>query len=126
MMTAHPDFILGYWGSAMSLNQLLWNSESPAQSWELLQAGRAAQRQFGVVLSAREEMYYEAAEALNAPHKTTFDRYSAFAGKCSNLFNAYADDENAAAYALLSLQVIMKEVLNHGNDAIPLMALHVR
>jgi hypothetical protein len=117
LMTIHPDFILGYWGAAMTLNQLLWNTEDPVQSLALLQSGRIMQAQLGVVLSAREELYYEAAEALNAPSQgdntttplnftCTYCRYSAFQSRCADLFKANPDDVNAAAYALLSLQVV--------------------
>ena len=132
----------------------------------MLRAGRLAQRELGVELSPREEMYYRAAEALNAaaasyprprhspipldsegssgivlseePSSRTTDgvtqqapadsritnngginsggtadvidggsrvRYTAFQKQCAALFEAHPDDENAAAYALLSLLV---------------------
>ena len=51
------------------------------------------------------------AEALNAFNITAgaFEcqqcRYSAFKDKCSELYRSFPEDENAAAYALLSLQV---------------------
>ena len=110
-------FILGYWGAAMTLNQLLWSTEDPAQSLGLLKSGRTMQTKLGVILSAREELYYEAAEALNAPSQgdntttplnftCTYCRYSAFQSRCADLFKANPDDVNAAAYALLSLQVV--------------------
>ena len=69
------------------------------------------QKKLGIVLSAREELYYSAAEALNAfnTSTSTFDsqehRYSAFKEHCLDLYDSYPEDENAAAYALLSLQV---------------------
>lgn len=37
LTSAHPDFVFGYWGAAMTNNELLWNTESPAKSLALLQ-----------------------------------------------------------------------------------------
>ena len=138
---SHPSFILGYWGAAMSLNQLLWNTESPHESRKLLEAGREAQRKYRVVLDAQEEMIFAAAEALNdeaaamaarsrrrsAPSSsasyaaddiapgngnnsrqgegTRALRYRGFQEACAAVYVAYPDDANAAALALLSLQV---------------------
>ena len=36
LIKARPSFVMGYWGLAMCYSQLLWRTESPATSHDLL------------------------------------------------------------------------------------------
>jgi len=118
-----PDFAFGYWGRSFCNAQLVWNYEEPVASAKLLESGRKQLESLTGTyqLSDKEEAYYSAAEALNsyaAHHEdcplnnvdpssnagvliTRPCRYLAFLKEMQDLAEAYPDDPNAGAFAIL-------------------------
>mmetsp|Transcript_57161 Transcript_57161/g.99976 ORF Transcript_57161/g.99976 Transcript_57161/m.99976 type:complete len:851 (-) Transcript_57161:116-2668(-) len=120
------DFILGYWGRSLCNSQLVWNFEDPVDSAKLLRAGRQKLRQLnsttGFQLTAKEESYYSAVEALNSYELVHADcplhgvdpssdeglkitrpcRYLAFLHLVQNLTQTYPEDSNAGGFAILA------------------------
>lgn len=116
---AKPNFMLGYFGLALCNAQLVWNSEAPVESAEILRQGRSSGEDSR--LNDQESAYYSALEALNSydkPHKdcplnglepsseagikkTRPCRYQAFLDGMTDLSTAYPDDSNSGAFDIL-------------------------
>ena len=103
-----PDFLLAYWGEAMSHNRLLWNFED-------LEAGRAALQRFGPTPQARaaraknqrEHDYLQPVEVLFGSGERT-QRLLGFANAMEWLAGRYPDDEDAVALFALTQQLITR------------------
>jgi hypothetical protein len=111
-----PQFVMAYWGEAMSFNQPLWFHEDVA-------AGRAALAKLGATAdiraakakTPRERQYLGAVEVLYGPaEKLTRDK--AYADAMGALAAKFPQDDEAQAFYALALLA----VLPRGDQALPL------
>lgn len=92
-----PDFMMGYWGEAMSYNHPLWSEQDTA-------AGRAviAKIKDTPKLDQRERAYLNAVRTLYGEgDKHTRDQ--AYSAAMEKIYHDYPDDLDAAAFYALSL-----------------------
>lgn len=110
-----PNFVMAYWGEAMSFNQPLWFGEEPDK-------GRAALLKLGPTTAARaaraktprEQMYLAAVEALWGPgNKAARDK--AHSDAMAALVAKFPQDDEAQTFYALSLLGL----LPRGDQALP-------
>jgi tetratricopeptide (TPR) repeat protein len=92
-----PDFMMGYWGEAMTLNHPLWSEQD-------LTAARAviAKIKDTPKLIDRERAYLNAVKALYGDGDKRA-RDTAYSAAMEKIYRAYPDDLDAAAFYSLSL-----------------------
>ena len=92
-----PDFMMGYWGEAMTLNHPLWSEQD-------LTAARAviAKIKDTPKLTDRERAYLNAVKALYGEGEKRV-RDTAYSAAMEKIYRAYPDDLDAAAFYSLSL-----------------------
>ncbi len=92
-----PDFMMGYWGEAMSHNHPLWSEQDT-------QAGRDVIRKIhdAPKVTARERAYLNAVKLLYGEGSKR-DRDTAYSEAMEKVYRAYPDDLDAAAFYSLSL-----------------------
>src|SRR6185436_10933783 len=92
-----PDFMMGYWGEAMTLNHPLWSEQD-------LTAARAviAKIKDTPNLTDRERAYLNAVKALYGEGEKRA-RDTAYSAAMEKIYRAYPDDLDAAAFYSLSL-----------------------
>ncbi len=98
-----PDFLLAYWGEAMTYNHPLWREVDVDKAHEAL-ARFAVTREDRMVRATnpRERMYLEAVEALYGPG-TKAERDKAYMEAMAELHRQYPDDDEATAFYALSI-----------------------
>src|SRR5688572_8081343 len=94
---ADPDFMMGYWGEAMTHNHPLWSEQD-------LTAARAVVAKFKDTpkLTERERAYLNAVRALYGDGDKRA-RDAAYSAAMEKIYRAYPDDLDAAAFYSLSL-----------------------
>ncbi|MGH8103321.1 MAG: hypothetical protein ACREJQ_02230, partial [bacterium] len=108
--TLDPEFVLAYWGEALSYNQPVWDSQDAYAGREALRrlASTPEQRQ-AKARTDRERLYLAAAEALYAPGVKR-ERDTKFADAMRRVHAAYPDDDEATVfYALAILGTVHEE-----------------
>ena len=99
---ADPDFVLAYWGEAMSLNYSLWSEQQyDAAKAALAKLAPTPTARAAKAKTPRERAYLDAVEALYGAG-TKFERDIAFADRMDALAKAYPDDVEAQAFAALA------------------------
>ena len=92
-----PDFMMGYWGEAMTYNHPLW-SEQDTPAARLV----VAKIKDNPKLTARERAYLDAVKALYGEGDKRA-RDEAYSAAMEKVYRAYPDDLEAAAFYALSL-----------------------
>ena len=111
-----PQFVMAYWGEAMSFNQPLWFGEEPDKARAALArlaptpSDRAAKAK-----TPREAMYMAAVEALYGAGDTQ-SRYRAYADVMASLASKFPKDDEAQAFSALAVLA----TLPRGEQALPL------
>ena len=92
-----PDFMMGYWGEAMTYNHPLWSEQDVAAAREVLAKIKDTPK-----LSDRERAYLNAVKLLYGDGDK-HARDVAYSGAMEKIYRAYPDDLDAAAFYSLSL-----------------------
>lgn len=101
--SADPDFLLAYWGEAMSHNQTLWSNQDRNAALKVLaKFAPTRQARAAKAKTDRERAWLDAVETLYGDG-TKFDRDVAYADKMDALAEAYPDTEAIAFAALAAL-----------------------
>ena len=97
-----PDFMMGYWGEAMTYNHPLWSEQD-------LDAARTviAKIKDTPKLTERERAYLNAVKLLYG-NGDKHARDLAYSGAMEKIYRAYPDDLDAAAFYSLSLLGLMR------------------
>ena len=101
---AAPDFALAYWGEALCYNHPLiaeWDRETPQAV--LRRLGKTPEERAAKAPTEREKGFLAAVEALFFGSGDVVARRSAHADAMRRLFEAYPDDDEAAAFYALAL-----------------------
>ena len=92
-----PDFMMGYWGEAMSHNHPLWSEQDTAAARQVIARIKETPK-----LTARERAYLSAVKLLYGEGDKR-QRDTAYSAAMEKVYNDYADDLDAAAFYSLSL-----------------------
>ncbi|MGH9967303.1 MAG: tetratricopeptide repeat protein [Pyrinomonadaceae bacterium] len=92
-----PDFMMGFWGEAMTYNHPLWSEQDTAAAREVIAKIRETPK-----LSKRESAYLEAVKLLYGEGEKRA-RDAAYSAAMEKLYRDYPDDLDAAAFYSLSL-----------------------
>lgn len=92
-----PDFMMGYWGEAMTFNHPLWGEQDTAAARAVIAKIRDTPK-----LTARERAYLNAVRALYGEGDKRA-RDTAYSAAMEKIYHDYADDLDAAAFYSLSL-----------------------
>ena len=94
---ADPEFMMGYWGEAMTHNHPLWSEQDPAAARLVLAKIKETPK-----LSERERTYLNAVKILYGDGDKRA-RDIAYSAAMEKIYRAYPDDLDAAAFYSLSL-----------------------
>ncbi|HEU4712064.1 MAG TPA: hypothetical protein VFS76_10895 [Pyrinomonadaceae bacterium] len=94
---ADPEFMMGYWGEAMTFNHPLWSEQDPAAARLVLAKIKDTPK-----LTERERAYLNAVKALYGDGDKRA-RDLAYSTAMEKIYRAYPDDLDAAAFYSLSL-----------------------
>jgi hypothetical protein len=119
LVRRRPDFVLGYWGRAMCNAQLIWSTERPVESGQLLAKGMAkagyasldpvssAIFNASVALNQWDAAYPACPSSVAAPSSaqgltdSRLCRYEAFFRLVADALAVHPDNDNAGAYYIL-------------------------
>jgi len=97
-----PDFMMGFWGEAMTFNHPLWSEQDTAAARAVIARIKDTPR-----LTSRERAYLNAVKLLYGEgDKRTRD--AAYSTAMEKIYQEYPDDLDAAAFYSLSLLGIVK------------------
>lgn len=94
---SEPDFMMGYWGEAMSHNHPLWSEQDTPAAREVIGKIKESPK-----LSAREQAYLNAVKLLYGEGDKRA-RDADYSAAMEKIYTTYADDLDAAAFYSLSL-----------------------
>jgi tetratricopeptide (TPR) repeat protein len=98
-----PDFVMAYWGEAMTFNHPFWNQQDMAAARRvLLKLGSTRSVRNAKAATPRERAYLNALEILYGDGDRD-SRDFAFADEMKKLANTYPQDYEAAAFYVLAL-----------------------
>jgi tetratricopeptide (TPR) repeat protein len=92
-----PDFMMGYWGEAMTHNHPLWSEQDPDAARRVLAKIKDSPK-----LTERERAYLNAVKVLYGDGDKRA-RDTAYSTAMEKIYRAYPDDLDAAAFYSLSL-----------------------
>ena len=92
-----PNFMMGYWGEAMTYNHPLWSEQDPAAARLVLAKIKDSSK-----LTDRERAYLNAVKVLYGEGDKRA-RDTAYSTAMEKIYKAYPDDLDAAAFYSLSL-----------------------
>jgi tetratricopeptide (TPR) repeat protein len=92
-----PDFMMGYWGEAMTYNHPLWSEQDPTAARQVIAKIKDLPK-----LSDRERGYLNAVKALYGEGDKR-ERDLAYSAAMEKIYRGYPDDLDAAAFYSLSL-----------------------
>ena len=99
-----PDFAMAYWGESLCYNHPLiseWDAETPKAV--LRRLGNTPEERLAKAPTHREKGFIRAVEALVLGDGDTLTRRRAYMEAMGDLYDAYPDDEEVAAFYALSL-----------------------
>ena len=98
-----PAFAMAYWGEAMTYNHPIWQQKYREKAAAALaKLGTTAEERYDKAPTKREKEYLKALDLLFADgEKLATDK--AYAGKMEDIYRAYPDDLDAAAFYALAL-----------------------
>ena len=94
---ADPDFMMGYWGEAMTYNHPLWSEQDTSTARLVIAKIKDTPK-----LTDRERAYLNAVKALYGTGEK-YARDQAYSTAMEKIYKAYPDDLDAAAFYALSL-----------------------
>ena len=94
---ADPEFMMGYWGEAMTHNHPLWSEQDPAAARLVIAKIKDTPK-----LTERERAYLNAVKTLYGDGDKRA-RDTAYSAAMEKIYRAYPDDLDAAAFYSLSL-----------------------
>jgi tetratricopeptide (TPR) repeat protein len=98
-----PDFVMAYWGEAMTHTHAIWNQDDPeAARAALAKLGPTVQARAAKAHTAREQAYLDAAEKLFGPG-TLHERDNAFLQAMAAMSKNYPRDDEAQLFYSLAL-----------------------
>jgi len=97
-----PDFMMGYWGEAMTYNHPLWSEQDIAAAREVIAKIKDTPK-----LSDRERAYLNAVKLLYGDGDKRA-RDLAYSAAMEKIYRAYPEDLDAAAFYSLSLLGLMQ------------------
>jgi tetratricopeptide (TPR) repeat protein len=97
-----PEFMMGYWGEAMTHNHPLWSEQDPAAARLVLAKIKDAPK-----LTERERAYLNAVKVLYGDGDKRA-RDTAYSAAMEKIYRAYPDDLDAAAFYSLSLLGLLR------------------
>ena len=97
-----PDFMLGYWGEAMTYNHALWHEQDLTAARRVLAKIKDTPK-----LTERERAYLNAIKILFGDGEKR-SRDAAYSAAMEKMYRAYPDDLDAAAFYSLSLLGLVK------------------
>ncbi len=97
-----PDFMMGYWGEAMTYNHPLWSEQDPAAARLVLAKIKDTPK-----LTAREREYLNAVKLLYGDGDKRA-RDAAYSAAMEKIYRAYPDDLDGASFYSLSLLGIVR------------------
>ncbi len=98
-----PDYVMAYWGEAMTSTHAIWSQDDPAAARAALaKLAATPQQRTDKVGTARERAYLDAAEQLFGSG-TLKERDVAFLKAMEALAQAYPDDDDAQLFHALAL-----------------------
>ncbi|MFN2578115.1 MAG: hypothetical protein ABR607_10545 [Pyrinomonadaceae bacterium] len=100
-----PDFIMAYWGEAMTKNHPLWHEDIPdvrAARLILNRLGNTPQARLAKGLTDREKLYLESVEVLFG-EGTKDERDRRYESVLSELHRKFPDDVDATSFYALSI-----------------------
>jgi tetratricopeptide (TPR) repeat protein len=109
---ADPDFMMGYWGEAMSYNHPLWSEQDLAAARQVIAKIKDTPK-----LTDRERAYLNAVKLLYGDGDKRA-RDVAYSAAMEKVYRAYPEDLDAAAFYSLSLLGLMQ----HGEKGYRLQA----
>lgn len=92
-----PEFMMGYWGEAMTFNHPLWSEQDPAAARLVLAKIKDTPK-----LTERERAYLNAVKTLYGDGEKRA-RDAAYSAAMEKIYRTYPDDLDAAAFYSLSL-----------------------
>jgi tetratricopeptide (TPR) repeat protein len=92
-----PDFMMGYWGEAMSLNHPLWSEQDTEAARRVVEKIKDTPK-----LTPRERAYLNAVKLLYG-EGNKLSRDLAYSAAMEKIYREYPDDMEAAAFYALSL-----------------------
>jgi tetratricopeptide (TPR) repeat protein len=92
-----PDFMMGYWGEAMTYNHPLWSEQDTAAARQVIAKIKETPK-----LSARERAYLDAVKVLYGEGDKRA-RDTAYSAAMEKVYRDYPDDLDAAAFYSLSM-----------------------
>jgi tetratricopeptide (TPR) repeat protein len=98
-----PDFMMGYWGEAMTYNHPLWSEQDVAAARDVIAKIKDTPK-----LSDRERAYLNAVKLLYGDGDKRA-RDVAYSAAMEKIYRAYPDDLDAAAFYSLSLLGLMQQ-----------------
>lgn len=101
--TVDPDFVMAYWGEAMTYNHPVWMQQDPAAARAALaRLGATSEARLAKAKTERERDYLRAVEILYGSG-TKEERDFRYADAMAALHQRYPDDVDATAFYALSL-----------------------
>ena len=100
---ADPDFVMAYWGEAMTHNHPLWAEQDRDEARAILgRLGADAEARAGKARSAKERQWLAAVETLYATEGTKVERDLAYLAAMEAMLAAYPDDIDVRAFTGLA------------------------
>jgi tetratricopeptide (TPR) repeat protein len=110
-----PDFVMAYWGEAMSVNKTLWQRQDKEKALTILsQLGSDPQAWMSKTNDEKEKKYIESLGILYSDEEDKLTRDLAYKDYMQAFYEKYPDDNEVTAFYSLALLGILRN--NQGNE----------
>ncbi|MEM6857648.1 MAG: hypothetical protein AAF559_07235 [Pseudomonadota bacterium] len=100
---ADPDFVMAYWGEAMTHNHPLWAEQNREKARAILgRLGADPEARAAKARSDKERQWLAAVETLYAPQGTKIERDLAYLDHMQSMLDAYPEDIDVRAFTGLA------------------------